>query len=222
MPVPSPRVPSDTSIAHEVFGYLWGLIFLGAMRQAIPVPVPFGPALTEFINDHSEAVDRINALIQQALGLSPEALAIFDDPRPNLPGSVQTGEGVAAWLLIYSRNRMPVASDLRDLALVRRQVQFGVKCQLYGLVEAMTLAMAARAPSDLNQVSSAHRAVTEGAALAGEPDPPAAARQGYEAWCVAGLTDYLNPSNAVTEEARSQLRDVVDRLDAAFGMGGEA
>jgi hypothetical protein len=223
MPVPPARVPlSDTSIAHEVFGYLWGLIFLGAVRGDIPVPIPFDPALTRFVGDNSEAIDRIKALIRQALGLSPDAMAIFDDTRRNLPGSAQTGDSVAGWLMLYSRNRAPLDLDLGDSALVRRAAQLGVKRQLYGFAEAMTLAFAARPPSDPSQVSSVHRAATEGAALAGEPDPAAAARRGYEAWCVAGLTGYLDPNSDATEEARSRLREVVDQLDAAFGIGEDA
>jgi hypothetical protein len=222
MSVPSARVPSEVSIAHDVFGHLWGLIFLGMVREAIPVPIPFGPVLTRFVNDHSEAIDRIKALILQALRLSSDAMTIFDDTKRNLPDSGQTGDSVAAWLTIYTLNRAPLDLDLGDLALVRRMAQFGVKRQLYGLVEAMAIALAAHPPSELNQVSSARLVVTEAAALAGEPDPGLAARQGYEAWCVAGLTDYLDPSKAMTEEARTELREVVDRLDAAFGIVGEA
>jgi hypothetical protein len=222
MPAPPARVPlSDGTIAHEVSGYLGGLIFLGAMRQAIPVPIPFGPALTRFINDHGEAIERIRALTQQALGLSPGAMAIFDDARLNWPDSVQTADSVAALLCLYSGSRAPFGLDLGDLTQVRRVVQFGVKRQLYGLVEAMTLALAERSPGELSQVSSARRALTEGAALAGEQDPAVAARMGYEAWCVAGLSDYLNPGSAATEEARSRLREVVDQLDDAFGVGEE-
>lgn len=223
MPAPPRRVPrSDGSIAHEVFGYLWGLIFLGAIREANPVPIPFGPALTKFISDHGEAINRIKALIQQALGLSPDVMELFNEHGRNFPGSVQTGEKVAAWLTVYSVNRAPLTLDLGDSALVRRMVQFAVKRQLYGLVEAMTLALADHPSRELDQVSAARRVVIEAAALAGEPEPAAAARQGYEAWCVAGLTGYLNPSSAATEEARSQLREVVDRLDAAFEIGGGA
>jgi hypothetical protein len=221
MPTRSERVqPSDTSIAHEVFGCVWGLIFFGAVREAIPVPVPFDPALTEFANDHSEAMGRIKALIQEALGLQSGAMAIFDETSQNLPGSAQTADSVAGWLTMYSLNRVPLGLDLGDSVLVRRAAQFGVKRQLYGLVEAMTIALAARWLSDPSQVSSAHRVVTEAAALAGEPYPAVAARRAYEAWCVAGLTDYLNPDGTATEEARSQLRDVIDELDAAFGIGG--
>jgi hypothetical protein len=223
MPAPPARVPlSDETIAHEVSGYLGGLIFLGATRQAIPVPIPFGPALIKFLNDHSEAIDRIKLLVQQALGLSPDAMAILDDARRNWADSAETGDSVAALLCVYSSNRAPLDLDLGDSALVRRVVRFGVKRQLYGLVEAMTLALAARPSSQLTQVSAAHRAVTEGAALAGEPDPAAAARCGYEAWCVAGLTNYLSPSSAATEAARWELREVVDRLDSAFGVGEDA
>jgi hypothetical protein len=220
MATPSSRVPpSDTSIAHEVFGYLWGLIFLGSAREAIPVPIPFGPTLIRFINDHGDAIDRIKTLIQHALGLQVDAMAIFDDARQNWPDNVHTMNGVAAWLLLYSGNRVPLPFDVGDTALMRRVVRFGVKRQLYGIVEAMTTAIAARQPND-DQVASAHRVLTEAAALAGEPDPGAAAREGYEAWCVAGLTDYLNPSSGATEEARSHLREVVDRLDAAFENDG--
>jgi hypothetical protein len=222
MPAPPARMPlSDATIAHEVSGYLGGLIFLGALRQAIPVPIPFGPAVTKFINDHSEAIDRIKMLTQQALGLSPGAMTIFDDARRHWPDSVQTADSVAAMLCLYSGSRAPLSLDLGDVTQVRRVAQFGVNRQIYGLAEAMTLALAERSPSELDQVSSARRAVTEGAALAGEPDPAVAARRGYEAWCVAGLTDYLNPSSAATEEARSQLREVADRLDAAFEVGEE-
>jgi hypothetical protein len=223
MPEPSARVVlSETSIAHEVFGTLWGLIFLGAVRESIPVPIPFGPALDQFVNDHGDAIDRSMALIQQALGLSSGAMALFDDFRRNLPGGFQTRDVVAEWLAIYSLNRAPLDLDLGDEARVRRTAQFGVKCQLYGLVEAMILALADRLSDGLNQVSAAHRVVTEGTALASEPDPATTAGKVYEAWCLAGLVRYLDPRSAATEEARSQLREVVDQLDAAFGIGGEA
>jgi hypothetical protein len=188
------------------------------MREAIPVPVPFGPVVTSFVNDHSAAIDRLKALIQQALGLSPDVMSIFDDTKRNMPDSVSTGDSVAAWLTMYSLNRAPIDLDLGDRPLVRRMVQFGVHCQLYGLAGAMTLAAAARWRSEPDQLLLVQRAITEGAALASEPDPSAAARQGYVAWCVAGLTDYLNPGSTATEEARSELRKVVDGLDASFGI----
>jgi hypothetical protein len=220
MSAPAARVPpSEASIAHDVLGYLWGLIFLGAAREAIPVPVPFDPVLTRFVDRHSEAIGRIQALIVQALGLSPDTMEIFDDTKRNLPGSAPTGDSVAAWLTIYTRNRAPLELDLGDPGPVRRMAQFGVRRQLYGLAEAMTIALAARRPRDPGQVSSARDAMTQAAALAGEPDPATAARQAFEAWCVAGLTDYLNPGSAATEEARSQLREAADQLDAAFVMG---
>jgi hypothetical protein len=101
-------------------------------RAAYAVPKTAGQGRRD-LNDHSEAIDRIKALVLQALGISSDVMAIFDDTKRNLPDSGQTGDSVAAWLTIYTLNRAPLDLDLGDLALVRRVAQFGVKCQLSGV-----------------------------------------------------------------------------------------
>ena len=223
MSEPSHQAPlSPASAAHEAFGHLWGVIFLGALQGAAPVPLPFGPVLTQFVDDRSADVDRIVTLIQDALVLSDDLVAIFDEPRSRWSDNLQEAEGVSGWLLLYTRNRSSWPLNLGDATLVRRLAEYGVGCQLYGLVGAITLGVAAQWPVSEERIAYAHEVLVAAAALADNSHPVATAFRSFEAWSIAGLGDLLSPSSGATDEARSHLRSVVDRVEELFDHNGTA
>ena len=219
MTEPSQRfTPSPLATALEVAASLWGVIVLGALRQADRVSVPAGPIVTGFVAGHGDEIERVKSLIRYALALPEDAMVAFDDAGRGLTESLDDAQGLATNLAISSRARGPWPLDVGDEALVGRLILHGLRCRLYGLVEALVLGVAGG--HDDERISAVHEALTEAAALAGESDPAEATRRSYEAWSVAGLSEYLNPSGDATEQARADLRDVADRLDALILTDG--
>lgn len=215
-PKPQAAPRSDLSVAHELFGALWGLIFLGAMRSVDRVPIPFSPWLDEFIDSRQAKIDAVLSLVQCTTSLSSASMATFDEQRANWHQNLATGAGFGGWLSLYSRNRGSWPVNFDDADAVRRLVLHGVECQLSEFVGAMILAVAERRAIEPQLLSSIQSAARSAAELGGALDPALAAQRAYEVWCVARLGDFLLPGSGTTDEARLNLRLAADGLDVVF------
>jgi len=215
-PAPHRVDRSETTIAHELFGALWGVLFLGAVDLALPVSLPIRIGLGEYVEQRKAGLDEMLARLQTVGGLSDPSMALYNEERANWPTVLADADEIAGRLLLYSRNLGEWPVDLRDDALLRRLVTHGVDCQLRSLIDAMILAVALRQPLDPTLLATLHDAAVEAAQLGGAPSPRTTARRAYEAWRIADLGNILEPNSRATDAARAALRRVVALLDPLF------
>ena len=208
---------SETTVAHELFGTLWGLVFLGATGRVLPLSVPLEIAIGDYVEQRKASLDDLLAHLQAVGGLSePSSMALFDEERTNTPTVLTDADAVGGRLLLYSRNLAERPVDLGDEPLVRRLVTHGVDCQLRSLVDTMIRAVSERQPVEPELLSALHGAAVNAAQLGGAENPRAAVRRAYDAWRIADLGNMLAPDSGATNDARAALRRTVERLDPLF------
>jgi hypothetical protein len=206
------RVPlTATTSAHEIFGSLWGVIVLSAVRKETHRPLT---ALTvnEFVSRKRSEIDGTLAKIEAAAVLDRESMSIFE-------GSWDDDADIAPMLMLYA-GYLDEAARLDDEAALPRFVRYGLDCQLADLADGLVRAVVDRSADLRTGVASAIDALRSAAALSGEASPDELARMALRIWKVSHLRRLLRPDSRATPATRTELRTAARLVDEWLAAQG--
>jgi hypothetical protein len=190
-PADQHRAPiSETTLARDISGPLWGLVFLAAMTAWRNLsPDTFFESYTKFVLSSRPNLDGIIAAARRVGRFSTLLQEIFEEGLSNWGAeNVRDADGISAWLCLYSSLLEELPIDLANSALVQRLVAFGLQSELVDLLAALIRAAWAR-----------------------EADPSAASVDIVEA---VRRTLQLVPGSDAND--RLQLRDALAEPDVSF------
>lgn len=196
---------SETTLGYEIFGPLWGLVFVGAVGAATTV--------AEYARQRRADLDRLTGTVREIGDFSAGTMAILEEQAPWRSASeFADGEVLAANLVMYAGFLEPLPVDLTDPVVRRRLVRMGIDCQLTHLTHALVLAGAERGRSAEAAAPLIAAGLNSAASLAGAGagDEPLIA---YRSWRVVYLAALLRPDSAATGEAKERLRGYARTLD---------
>ncbi len=200
------RVPmTATTSAHEIFGALWGVIVLAAVREETGQPLT-ASRVNEFVRRNRSEIDGTLSKIEVAAILDRESMSIFDE------WTWDDDAKLGPWVMLYA-GFLDDEARLDDDASLPRFVRYGLDCQLPDLVDGLIRAVAERStdlPAGVANVIGALRSAT---ALTGEANPEELARGALRVWKVSHLRPLLRPDSGATPETRADLRAAARLID---------
>ncbi len=204
-------VVSETSLAYDVFGPVWGLAVLGATTAVLPRR-PGGGFLPDHVGARRQQLDTLLATVRVLGAFSEETMSIVEAQGGWQPGRIRTADEVAADLVLYSGFLEPFPVPMEQAHVLRRLVRAGVDLQLTNLTDGLVGAALARGPQPDTAAPLIAAALGTAASLAGA-EPAEAVPAAFRAWRVGTLPKVLRPDSNASDPVRARLRDHVRALE---------
>ncbi|MDT0341846.1 hypothetical protein [Streptomyces litchfieldiae] len=154
---------SETTLARDVFGPLWGIVELGAVAAAGGRPLA-EVSLARFVAARRAAVDRLLGLVREVGDFQSGTMDIFEEAGWE---EQRTPEVIGGYLMLWSGAIESFPPDVADPVVVRRMVAMGGDLQLTALLNALVGAARVRGPGPARSVPLIVGVVRDAAALLG-------------------------------------------------------
>ncbi|MEU0371531.1 hypothetical protein ABZ070_14940 [Streptomyces sp. NPDC006283] len=202
-------VPSETSLAREIFGPLGGIVEMGAAAEAGQRPLR-DVSVGDFVDRHREVLGHILTGVREIGVFHVETMAIVDEL-----GWHREHEIRAPSLLLWSACIEEFSPRIDEPASVQRMVRFGSDLQLVNLMQALVGTASQRAHNAEAVPDLIIRVVGLAASLVGM-DPERAALDIFRMWRVTFLPQVLVPSSSSPDEIKRNFRNCAQLLESSL------
>ncbi|MDD9376316.1 hypothetical protein M8Z33_06460 [Streptomyces sp. ZAF1911] len=195
-------MPSEASLAREIFGPLGGIVECGASLR--------GETAAEFVAIRRTELDRILAAVRDIGRFRPETMEIVDQL-----GYLREHDIPVTSLLLWSGCIEEFSPELGGAEAVRRMARMGADLQLTHLLQALVGTASFRA-RDVEASAATIVEVLETAAVLGSPAHARTASEVFLMWRAAFLPGVLMPASNSPEAVKRSFRAYAHTLEAAL------
>ncbi|MFD5315737.1 hypothetical protein [Streptomyces sp. NPDC127098] len=199
---------SETTIARDIFGPLWGIVELGAVAASDSGPLR-DVSLARFVAAHRDTLDGLLELVREIGDFQPGTMDIFEESGWEDRRDVAT---TTAYLMLWSGAIEAFPPDIDDPTVVRRMVATGSDLQLTEFMHALVGAARVRGPGLERAVGLIVEAVGRAGLLLGRTDRRVP-QDTFRMWRVAHLPRLLRPDSPATDAAKVALRGYAHALE---------
>jgi hypothetical protein len=210
---------SETTLAYQVFGPLWGLAVVGAIANAAGTAsltgARFDGLVGRYVTPRRSELDRLIEAVRRVGQFTADTMEIVEAQAPwRGDGSIVAPEDVAANLVVYAGGLEMAPVDLGDAARVRYLLDMAVDLQMVNFLHGLVIAGLERNPDVDPAAELIVGALGDAAGLVGSN--PATLAMVYRTWRVAFLPGLLNPDLGATPDARAEVRGYARALHQAL------